>query len=319
MNLQLIINKSTAFYYWVQLMANWDAYSITNQAYQYYSRFVNLSDSNKKALLQIADIYKNSPDPYGINYELYSGNVVSNSATKIRSLATPLSDAYNPIWNNNRNDIIRLKTALENMDIGTRATSLLQKLNILFATSVNLNKKYPVYILPNTPGVGGSSLGKPGSNDTLMLVSTRKPKIISRQASDEKITLTIYHEYCHIFAKDSAKFNNLINSGINNAKYNGLVGFTPDGFAKEAITRTISQSDYDSLMAGLASSERVNKPLDAIKRIAQNSTPSAMRSHAICTLLSLELLPLMREYIGANRQLDNAFIQPILSALERQR
>lgn len=319
MNLQIIISKSTAFYYWVQLMTNWDIYGVTGQAYRYYMKSIELSDGEKNVLIRIADIYKHSNNPYGINYELYSGEINSDDAVEVCKLAEVLRRAYEPIWNNNYNDIVRLKSSLENMNIASKSVSLLKKLNHLFDTDVDLSKKYPVYILPNTPGVGGSSLGKPGGNDTLMVVSTRKPKIISRRASDEKIALTIYHEYCHAFAKNSTKFNNLISEGVGVIQCKGLAGFTSAGFAKEAVTRAIAQPDYDSLMASLASSERVNKPLDIVEQSASSTVPSGARSHAICTILSLKLLSMMKEYIAVNRVIDDNFVRPILNTFKRLR
>lgn len=312
MNLEPIVSKQTAFYYWVQLMANWNPCDITAHAYEHYGSCVKLSSGNRETLKEISDIYKGSSRPLDISYALYTGDDSNNEADVVRCLARGLVDAYEPIWNSDAGDIMNLKEFIINSVIPDEITPVLKRLNNFFGTSIDLARKYRVYILPNTPGVGGSSLGRSGANDTIMVVSTRKPKIISRFASNEKIMLTICHEYCHAFAKNSGKLSGLIEEAFPD-KYPGLVGFTLAGFVKESITRAIAQPDYDSLLAPFCSRERHNKPIDDVVSMAKSPSQSVTKSHAACTLLSLDLLPIMRKYIESGKPIDDNFIKTITS------
>ena len=95
------LDDTVAFFYWLQVVAQWDrSYAHNEKLLDYYQQMITAE--NEPALNAIRAILHQQTSPYGLLAQLYSGNTQSHDAREIAKISEPLRSQFAFLWNENQ-------------------------------------------------------------------------------------------------------------------------------------------------------------------------------------------------------------------------
>ena len=95
------LDDTVAFFYWLQVVAQWDkSYAHNEKLLDYYQQ--TITTENESVLNAIRAILHQQASPYGLLAQLYSGNAQNHDAQKIIKISEPLRSQFEFLWNENQ-------------------------------------------------------------------------------------------------------------------------------------------------------------------------------------------------------------------------
>lgn len=303
MNLDIIIDKNTCFYYWVQVISNWDPYPIDSKAYRYYQNGRKLlSNEQKSALNSIKDILQGSEESRWILAELYSGDIKRSESKEIAVQSEQLKEVFEAIWRESLPHLEVWLNSLKSTDL-TRFNDPMGKIVDFLDSDFNLQDLYTLYLLQNQPfsGVVGHAI----NNTRFILIchsGSERPDIINNTIS------TIAHEYIH-----AIEFKSKISRTIIKNSYDKYIGKknipSPDGYSwKMMYVETLVNCFANKTTGGYLRPETYQKPRptidemeDGFRRIVKEKR---YNTNHIISWAALNILPDVEKHIEKGLKID---------------
>ncbi len=303
MNLDIIINKNTCFYYWVQVISNWDPYPIDPKAYQYpQDRLKIISNEQKSSLNNIKNILQSSKESRWILAELYSGDIKRSESKEIEELSKKLIEVFEAIWQESLPHLEVWLDSLKSTNFA-RFNEPMKKIVDFLDSDFNLQDLYTLYLLQNSPFSG--AIGHAINNTRFILVcppGSERPNTINNTIS------IIAHEYTH-----AVEFKSKISRTIFKNSYDKYIGKhnipEPDGYSwKMMYIESLVCCFANTITGGYLRPETYQKPRPTIDEM-ENSFRNIKKegrynTNHIINWAALNILPDVEEHIEKGIKFD---------------
>lgn len=306
MNLDVTINKTTCFYYWVQVISNWDSPSIDRETYQYYTN--NLSEDYQPTLEKIRTILQAAEEPRWALAELYSENASLREAKEIEALAKPLEVAFEPVWEESLPHLKKWETSLSSTDF-TQFIKPMQEIRNFLDSRLNLQNTQVLYLVQNPPGHRATGLAISETNFILI-----RPPTTGKQIESKNIQSVIAHEYIHAIERESITrelFKKSFDKYIRTSNIPSPGGYT----WKMMFVETIVYCFASTVIRGYLSQNTYSKPRptitemeDGFQRLLQRGDPTTVD---VINWVALNILSEVEEYIEEGKKIDQRIADKI--------
>lgn len=300
MKLGILVDKTACFYYWIQVVSNWDPHAVDNETYNYYMR--TLSADYKPALNEIKTIIQSAKEPRWILAELYTGNPKLNEAKKVVDISKSLAVVFEPIWEENLSHLEKWRANLQSMDF-TKFANPLQKIIDFLDSDFGLQSTHTLYLVQNPPGHRAVGLTINETNFILVRPSsTGKPIELNNTIS------VIAHEYIHAIEQKSKNSRELFKESYSEyIKANNIpppVGYTWKMMYVEALTYCFASTvtrGYLSPEIYDKSRPTISEMEDGFWRLFKSNKHSTQDN---INWVALNILPQVEEYIKHGKKID---------------
>lgn len=299
MNLDITISKTACFYYWVQVIANWDSFSIDQETYRYYTD--NLPEGYLLTLEKIKKILQAAEEPRWVLAGLYSENADLREAKEIEALARPLEAAFEPIWEENLSHLREWEANLLSTDF-TQFIKPMRETRDFLGSSFNLQSTQTLYLVQNPPGHKATGLA---INETTFILI--RPPRTGRPIESKNILSVIAHEYIHAIERESITRELFKKSFNKYIKANNIP--SPDGYTwKMMFVETIVYCFASTVIRGYLSPEIYKRPRPTTSEMEEGFYRlTGANNHTALDVINwaaLNILPEIEEYINHGKRID---------------
>lgn len=300
MNLEIAINKTACFYYWVQVVSDWDTFFIDSDTLEYYSN--NLTTNHYLVLDKIKRILQNAKEPRWVLAELYSDNPKLNEAKEIKALVKPLSEAFNPIWEESLPHLEKWQHDLQSTDF-TKFTMPMQKAIHFLDADFDLQNTHGLFLIQNP--FGHKAVGLSINTASFILI---RPSNTGKPNESNNTMSVIAHEYIHAIEQRSrisrGIFKNSYEKNIRKSNVSPPVGYT----WKMIYVETLAYCFASTVIRGYLSPETYARPRPTISEMEDGFLRllSKKSNTALDTInwAALNILPEVEKYINNNKKID---------------
>lgn len=194
------LDDTAAFFYWLQVVAQWDkSYAHNEKLLDYYQQ--TITTENESVLNAIRTILRQQTSPYGLLAQLYSGNAQSHDAQKIAKISKPLRPRFEFLWNENQALLAQWQHYINQFSCH-KVEYTLRRLAIFLGLSENNVRDVKIFLLPPSLRPLGAAGHTIRNTDFILL---RPPRDLGK-ATKQGTMVTIFHEYTHLLAHASQSF-----------------------------------------------------------------------------------------------------------------
>lgn len=301
MNLDIRIDEDACFYFWVQVVANWDHQHLSDFTRDYY--LSNMPDKYQPVLDQIAHIiYKSDKNRWMLS-DLYTGNLELDEAKEIAQLAEPLRPQFKPFWDEALPHLKRVRSLLTENEL-IKFNAPISKIIRFLRSDYNTELTHTLYLVQNIPGsrAWGLTIQR---NDLRMVMPSRSDK--HDQLANTLSTLA--HEYVHGIENESTISRNLFKQSFN--KYivpNKLQ--SPDAFNwKMMYIEAITYCFSSPFTRGYLSPEIFNSPRPTpgdFPKYLKRETKREYSPTDAQNFVAIHILPDIERYMELDKELDQS-------------
>lgn len=191
------LDDTVAFFYWLQVVAQWDkSYAHNEKLLDYYQQ--TITTENESVLNAIRAILHQQASPYGLLAQLYSGNAQSHDAQKIAKISEPLRSQFEFLWNENQALLAQWQHYINQFSCHNVEYTL-RRLAIFLGLSEDNVRDVKIFLLPPSLRPLGAAGHTIRNTDFILL---RPPRDLGK-ATKQGTMVTIFHEYTHLLAHAS--------------------------------------------------------------------------------------------------------------------
>lgn len=310
MNLDITIDKSTGFYYWIQSISKWDSSEVNADVGNYYQDvYTSLSNEQRFVLNKIKDILQNSEEPRWILAELYTGSFKSNESMEIVVKSKQLKKVFEEVWQKSLPHLETSLVTLQGEDF-TRFDEPMKKIIDFLDADFNPQDLYTLYLLQNP--LLGDAVGHAINNTQFILV---RPSGDEHQSKINNTISTIAHEYIHAIEFKSKTSRELFKRSYD--KYINIENIPdPDRYSwKMMYVEVLAYCFASKTIGGYLRPEIYQKPRpivdemqDGFWRLVKDGRHNT--NHVI-NWAALNILPDVEEYIRNGRKIDQKITDKI--------
>lgn len=304
MKINYLINESANFWYFVANLSEWSDYIRPALNKYILEQTGELTDPEKNALAQLKPLYVEYG--YGQNYwgkDLLSGiekNISKDSRFNNISGLKELRQRFDSLWFGENAKLDFWKNSLSNQN--QINVGIVNDCNILFGLA-DTNKEVNVLLLLSSPGsvAGGADIGDGWAQLEVSGIGTQNLNHVSS---------VLWHELIHLIWQKE-KFDDLIKKTSKDLGISTIGGFSSAEVIKESITGSL-------LPYGLFRFKWLD---DKNLTDTLNSKISSFEANNIKNIYYLSLLAaknastLSKEYIDANKEIDQDFIKRLIKLI----
>lgn len=308
MKLHAKLDDRAAFFYWLQVVAQWDkSYAHDRRLLDYYQRAVAVE--NDTALSTVREILLRQASPYGLLAQLYGGDARDDNAKEIAEASEPLRPQFEPLWSENKELLAQWQDYINQFSC-QNIEGTLRKLAVFLGLPENSVRDVKIFLLPPSAQPLGAAGHAIRGTDFILL---RPPRRLNK-ATKQGTMVTIFHEYAHQLAHDSQLFTDSAKASYQASIVPRDVK-PPAGYNWRAI--------YNELFAYAVASRTVGGLLGpellgdkhpffgeleaAFNRLRAKSHPSPAQ---YINWASLHILPNLVAYAASERMIDAEFFEP---------
>lgn len=307
MNLKVLVNKNTGFYYWVQAISMWDPSSVDPKTFRYFTE--NLPQEYQLILEKIKAILNATPEPRWVLAELYSGKVRLEETRKIRQLSKPLTPIFDSLWEENVPVLEKWREILESTTFNNLVEPMRKIANFLDSDFI-LQNTYNLYLVQNPPY--NNAVGLAINRDHLLLL---RPDSTNRPSGFVTTMSVLAHEYIHGIEQESqitrALFKTSYEQSILANNISAPLGYSWKMLYIEALIYCFSSTIH----RGYLSPEIFGKPRPTVSEMQDGFKKLAARKRYspidIANWAGLTILPDVEKYINHNQKIDQSIVNKI--------
>lgn len=192
MRLVSYLDKTTAFFYWLQLVSSWDNTAATDDVtYNYYRLFLPKHPATEPILQEINTILRAHNDPRGLLRDLYAKEFSSSEAQKIVTISATLIPSFGLLWSQQLPSLRKWHSLLQKQDFAALDITC-TNIKAFLKSSFDCEQERAIYLLPNasTKNTIGHSIS-PG-NFVLL-----RPPLQYDNSKFANVLCVVIHEILH--------------------------------------------------------------------------------------------------------------------------
>lgn len=315
MNLEFILSKDACFYYWLQGISGWDEHASCAPAYSHYKDLLGeLSEKQRDALGQIAQILLSSERPRKLLAELYTSLPVSEEANFIVALSESFKEIFdNTVWTESSAILESWKTDLENYH-NDRLNNRLRQIKNFLGSSFDFNSKIKVYLLQNPSSMGAAGHAIKDTDFILL-----HPNCSSNPAKLANTISTLAHEYIHHIENASPITRDLFKDSyiktIGKADLPGPKGYVWKMVYVETIIYTFANNFYDGLLRPEIYNLPTRNPHEAVVSFESLVASGNYDTNNVIAWAALNIQDETLRYLESNKTIDSVLVDKISSLL----
>lgn len=210
MNITISISKTTAFFYWLQIVSGWDETAAVDiETLEYYRSFIPQGDSiSKDTLRKVKGLLCGCSNSRKLLGDIYVGDMSSSEAQELQSYSSCLQSYFDILWTEQSSTLEKWSMLLKGYDF-TRFDESFAKITQFLKSSFSPESEQTVYLLPSAPGK--NTIGYRVSDGDFILV---RPPIHYDPNQLNNIVGVIVHEVIH-----AIEFNSVITRELMRQAY----------------------------------------------------------------------------------------------------
>lgn len=302
MNLEIIIDKNTCFYYWVQLISNWDPYPIDPKSYNYYLYKIKLSKVQNIAINKIKDILQNDEKSRLTLAQLYLNKIENDEAKEIAKQSEILKEVFESVWQESLPNLEKWRESLKSVDFNRFYESMGKIINFL-DSDFDLKELYTLYLIQNAPlaGVIGHAIN--GTNFILV-----RPPSNQQVGLNNNIISIITHEYIHLIEHKSKISRTILKNSYDKYITTNNIS-SPKGYTwRSMYVESLVYCFADNVIGGYLRPETYNKPRPTINEMKDSIwkvlDKNKHNTRYVISWAALNILPDVEEYIEKGLKID---------------
>lgn len=306
MQLDLVIDRKTNFYYWVQALSGWSIYYGERKQYEYFIHILpHLSLEHERVLDDISSMLKSLEHPRRVLAELYSGRL-SDVSRPLSEIADQLDGLFEPVWHNQSMFLYEWQQKLIGLDTSRLADSMVG-IARFFDSDFNIKMPVKTYLLMNP--AFGAAIGHSIRDTDFILIHPAGGEIKQPAATTFS---TIIHEYIH-----SIEFKSNITEDVFRNSYETYIKpravNAPDGYSWSSLYKEIIvQCFANNVTGGYFRPETYGKPLPTVagmqKGFYKLLSSGECSVNQLISWVALNLLPDVQDYLDKNIVMDDILV-----------
>ena len=304
------LDDTVAFFYWLQVVAQWDkSYAHNEKLLDYYQQ--TITTENESVLNAIRAILHQQASPYGLLAQLYSGNAQNHDAQKIVKISEPLRSQFEFLWNENQALLAQWQHYINQFSCHNVEYTLRRLAIFLGLSEDNVRDVKIFLLLPSLRPLGAA--GHTIRNTDFILL--RPPRDLGK-ATKQGTMVTIFHEYTHLLAHasqsfaDSAKASYQTN--IAPRKIRPPTGYNWRAVYNELFAYTVASRTIGGLL-GLELLGDTRPSFDELEasfnKLRAKGHPSP---NQYINWASLHMVPILRQYLQDKRLIDRELFDAVI-------
>lgn len=307
MNLEILIDKNTCFYYWIQVVSGWDPHAIDAKTYSYFkSALGKLTSTEESSLSDIKSILEKSEEARWILADLYNVDFSRKESKKISQLSEQFRNKFEAIWQDNSSNLEIWLTSLRLEDF-RRFNEPMKKIVDFLDADFDLYDTHKVYLLQNSElgGAGGHAINK---TQFLLL----RPPGSKQTHKINNVISIIAHEYIH-----AIEFKSRISRDLFQKSYDTYIGTSnvqaPEGYIwKMMYIEALVFCFASTITGGYLRQEIYQKPRPTIDEMREGFRKlveeNRHNTNHIINWAALNVLSDVEEYIENGREIDQKIV-----------
>lgn len=303
MNLEIVIDKNTCFYYWIQVISGWDAHAIDSKTYNYFESAISeLTEPEESSLSEIKRILEKSEEARWILADLYNADLSRKESKKIVQLSEQFKDRFEAIWQDNSSNL-ESWLALIVLEDFRRFNEPMKKIVDFLDADFDLYSKYEVYLLQNSElgGAGGHTI-----NNTQFLLL--RPPGYKQTHKTNNLVAVIAHEYIH-----AIEFKSKISRGLFKKSYDTHIDASnikaPEGYTwKMMYVEVLVYCFASTITGGYLRQEIYQKPRPTVNEMKDGFyrlvKQNRHNTNHIINWAAINILSDVEEYIENGKKID---------------
>ena len=308
MNLDIRIDEDACFYFWVQVVADWDHQYLSDFTRNYYAK--DMPKKYRPLLDQLAHTIQESNKSRWILSDLYTGNLELDEAKEIAQLAEPLRDQFKPFWDEALPHLEKTQSLLTG-DILRKFNAPINQIIDFLDSDYDNGSTHTLYLVQNIPGF--RSWGFTIQRNDLRIVMP------SRSEKHDQLTntlSTLAHEYIHGIENESTISRKLFKQSFDRYIVPSQVGDTDTVNWKMMYIEAITYCFSSPFIRGYLSPETFGEPRPTLRdtpKYFNGKTGREGTSTNAQNWVALHMLPDVEDYISHGKKLD----QPLADKMGR--
>ena len=300
------LDDTVAFFYWLQVVAQWDkSYAHNEKLLDYYQQ--TITTENEPVLNAIRAILRQQTSPYGLLAQLYSGNAQSHDAQKIIKISEPLRSQFEFLWNENQALLAQWQHYINH-----NVEYTLRRLAIFLGLSEDNVRDVKIFLLPPSLRPLGAAGHTIRNTDFILL---RPPRDLGK-ATKQGTMMTIFHEYTHLLAHASQSFADSAKASYQTnivpRKIRPPAGYNWRAVYNELFAYTVASCTIGGLL-GLELLGDTHPSFDELEasfnKLRAKGRPSP---NQYINWASLHMVPILRQYLQDKRLIDRELFDAVI-------
>ncbi len=304
------LDDTVAFFYWLQVVAQWDkSYAHNEKLLDYYQQ--TITTENESVLNAIRAILHQQASPYGLLAQLYSGNAQSHDAQKIIKISEPLRSQFEFLWNENQALLAQWQHYINQFSCHNVEYTL-RRLAIFLGLSEDNVRDVKIFLLPPSLRPLGAAGHTIRNTDFILL---RPPRDLGK-ATKQGTMVTIFHEYTHLLAHASQSFADSAKASYQTnivpRKIRPPAGYNWRAVYNELFAYTVASRTIGGLL-GLELLGDAHPSFDELEvsfnKLRAKGHPSP---NQYINWASLHMVPILRQYLQDKRLIDRELFDAVI-------